>query len=126
MLRYIRRFLDCWRLARQIQRGELIAVRPGLLSIAVGQTQTLSYPVVQPEPPAVVAEESGESPDLPDIAQGKAWEVRLRTEDGRIKPIASGDDARAMMRLWNSTSKRLPSHTLELYDATTGVVRGTR
>ena len=113
-----------WALARKIQRGELIAVRPGLLSVALGTSSggsaiqsVISFDMSPPEPASVVAEVEA---DL-----GVQWHVRL-VKDGITKVIDSDPDPRIAMRKWNAYRKRSDAYTVELYDSHRDVVRGTR
>ena len=109
----------CWCLARQIHRGELIAVRPGLLSIALTPPTVTASDV----PTVVIEAASGASEVEADT--GKQWHIRL-VKDGIPKVVDSDSDPRAAMRRWNSYPKRKSEHVLELYDSYSDVVRGTR
>lgn len=129
MLNWLRRFRDCWKLARQIQRGELIAIRPGLLSAALGgwpvQTTTTTGGTVaitiEARPPEAV--EVAEDDPPPDPS--KQWQVRLVRGD-IVKVLASFADPREAMRWWNAYTRNRPGGILELYDSVSDVVRGTR
>lgn len=123
MFHFLRRFLDCWKLARKIQRGELIAVRPGLLSAVLvpdisspaQRLETLS--AIQPPEAAIVAEEE---PDLADL-----WHIRLN-RDGNIKVTATFKDPRLALREWQAFKPNRNGAKVELYDVALGIVRGVR
>ena len=110
----------CWVLARRIQRGELVAVPPGLLSATLSYSAPSNVKVTIPEPEAA----SGVSEVEADT--GKQWHIRLVKEDGEPRVVDSDNDVRAAMRRWNAYPIRKKSFTLELYDSYNDVVRGTR
>lgn len=120
---WVREWRHCLRLARQIHRGELIGVRPGLLSATLaysaGPAPVSSVEVaLEPEAASGVSEVEADT--------GKQWHIRLVKEDGIPKVVDSDADVRAAMRRWNTFPKRKASFVLELYDSYTDVVRGTR
>lgn len=122
ILRWLARFRDCWRLARKIQRGELIGVRPGLLSatLSVGSTASSAAPA------KIVIDTVEVPPDVVESPPGKLWQVRLQRGD-IIKVLASFVDPREAMRFWNMhTPARADAGVLQLFDVKNNVVRGTR
>lgn len=120
MLTWLRKFRDCWRLARKIQRGELIAVRPGLLSAVTtaGPAGSITFTNITPRPPEAVEVAVDEPP-------GKQWQIRMVRGD-IVKVLASFVDPREAMRFWNAYKRNVPGGEVQLYDAATDVVRGTR
>lgn len=111
MFHFLRRFLDCWTLARRIQRGELIAVPPTSLPAQLREAR----PAITP-PEAVVEEE---------VDPAKQWHIRLN-RDGTVKVIATHADARIALREWQLYRPTREGAKIELYDVALGIVRGTR
>ena len=92
MIAWLKRFLDCWRLARRIQRGDLIAVKPIPVSAIASQIQNawLSRPAEAPIPelPDVVEVE-----EAVEVATPHRYAVVL-VRDGQRKLLYAGDDDR--------------------------------
>jgi len=112
LVAFYRSWVEAFRLARRIQRGELIAVRPGLLQPAI-----VRVPAQEPSPAPLPAVEPAGAPHDPSLR----YEIRL-IRNGVPKTRLRTNDVSEAKAAFNA-----PAHAgvaVEFYDHALKLVRG--
>lgn len=140
LVRWFQRWLACWRLARQIQQGTLVAVTPDHLArLFAASTKAVAavinapdvLPPPEPAAPVVVQEVPAPAgaalvePELV-VVPNAPFQVRRRHEDEEPQIVAAGTEAE-MKQVWRAYTKtRAGWFTVELYDVKLNLVRGSK
>ena len=131
LVRWFQRLIDCWGLARQVQRGLLVTVSPDYLAALTLAANTLrTLPLPEPAAPVAVQEIPAVAgaaladPVWPVIEPGAPFEVRVVRPGQKPRVIASGT-AEYAKRVWRDRGV-VPEGTLELYDVKLNLVRGIK
>lgn len=128
LIRWFQRLTACWKLARQIQRGELVAITPERLvsrAVAVPPPVLTIPPVPAPVEPITMTTAAEAAPDAwPAIIPGAPFQVRAARPGQEPRIIASGYEE-AMKAYWRQRAS-VPGGSLELYDVKLNLVRGSK